>query len=121
MRPPFNITPGAIAAGIEALKDKSHLEKVIAHNFNLKQWFIDELNNLEFKAYQTQTNFVFVIIPEKNKQNASLINEFLLSKGIAVRYLKSYGLSNAIRITIGTEEELKQTISLLKDFVKNNE
>ena len=77
--------------------------------------------NLEFKAYQTQTNFVFVIIPEKNKQNASLIIEFLLSKGIAVRYLKSYGLSNAIRITIGTEVELKQTISLLKVFVKNNE
>ena len=120
LRPPFNVTPGAIAAGIEALEDSEHLEMVVAHNNSVKSWFIKEINNIGFKAYETQANFIFVIIPEKEKQNASLVNNYLLSKGIAVRYLLSYGLSNALRITIGTKEELEKTLSALKEFVKIN-
>jgi len=121
LRPPFNITPGAIAAGIQALKDDQHLNKAINHNKKIKKWFVDELNKLGFKALDTQTNFVFVIIPEKVNQSAELVNNYLLSKGIAIRYLKSYGLDNAIRITIGTQEELTTTINVLKEFVKENE
>ncbi len=120
LRPPFNLPPGAIAAGIAALNDDSHLLKVINHNNSIKSWFIDELNNLGFKAYKTQANFVFVVIPDKKNQSASLINDYLLSRGIAVRYLLSYGLGNALRITLGTREELNQTLELLKEFVKNN-
>ena len=120
LRPPFNITPGAIAAGIAALYDNKHLNQVVEHNNKIKSWFIDEINTLGFKAYQTQANFVFVIIPEKERQNASLVNNYLLSKGIAVRYLLSYGLSNALRITLGTKEELEKTILALREFVKIN-
>ena len=120
LRPPFNISPGAIAAGIEALNDESHLEKSVNHNSSIKFWFIDELNNLGFKAYHTQANFIFVLIPNKKNQNAKLINDYLLSKGIAVRYLLSYGLENALRITLGTKEELNKTIEALKEFIRNN-
>ena len=120
LRPPFNLPPGAIAAGIAALNDENHLEKVVSHNSSIKSWFIDELNNLGFKAYNTQANFVFVIIPDKKNQNASLINDYLLSKGIAVRYLLSYGLENALRITLGTKEELNKTTEILKEFQRNN-
>ena len=120
LRPPFNLPPGAIAAGIAALNDEKHLEKVVNHNSNIKSWFIDELNNLGFKAYTTQANFIFVIIPEKKNQNASLVNDHLLSRGIAVRYLLSYGLGNALRITLGTKEELNLTIKALNEFVKIN-
>ena len=45
LRPPFNLPPSAIAAGIAALNDDKHLEKVVNHNRNIKSWFIDELNN----------------------------------------------------------------------------
>ena len=90
------------------------------HNNSIKSWFIKEINNIGFKAYETQTNFVFIIVPEKNKQNASLVNNYLLSKGIATRYLLSYGLSNALRITLGTKEELEKTILTLKEFIKIN-
>ena len=121
LRPPFNLPPGAIAAGIAALNDENHLLKVVNHNSNIKTWFIDELNNLGFKAYKTQTNFIFVIVPEKKNQSASKINNYLLSRGIAVRYLLSYGLRNGLRITLGTKEELNQIINALKEFVKNND
>ncbi len=121
LRPPFNLPPGAIAAGIAALNDENHLEKSVNHNSSIKFWFIDELNNLGFKAYNTQANFIFVLIPNNKNQNAKLINDYLLSKGIAVRYLLSYGLENALRITLGTKEELNKTIEMLKEFRRNND
>ena len=121
IRPPFNVTSGSIAAGIAALQDDDHLKKVVNHNSKIKEWFIEELNNLGFKAYKTQANFVFVIIPATNNQNAKKINEYLLSQGIAVRYLSTYGLNNAIRITLGTKDHLNKTLLLLEKFKKNNE
>ena len=120
IRPPFNVTTGAIAAGMAALDDEEHLKKVVNHNSKTKQWFIDGLNNLGFEAYQTQANFVFVIIPETKNQNANKINEFLLSEGIALRYLSTYGLNNALRITLGTKEDLSKTLELLEKFKNNN-
>ena len=74
-----------------------------------------------FKAYNSQANFVFVIVPEKKNQSAKLINEFLLSQGVAVRYLSSYGIDNALRITLGTKDELEKTLKILMNFKKNNE
>ena len=65
--------------------------------------------------------FAIVEIPSKKNQNANLINNYLLSKGIAVRYLLSYGLENALRITLGTKEDLNKTIEAMKEFVRNNE
>jgi len=118
IRPPFNLPTGSIAAGIAALKDDKHLNKVVKHNSEIKNWYISELNNLGFKAYKTQANFIFVVIPETNKQNASLVYDFLLSRGIAVRYLASYGINNAIRITLGTKEELEKSIIVLKNFLE---
>jgi len=120
VRPPFNLPPGAIAAGIAALEDDDHLKDVVKHNSNIKPWFINELKNLGFNAYETQANFVFVEIQKKDNQSATLINEHLLSKGIAVRFLKTYGLENALRITLGTKDQLEKTISTLKDFISQN-
>ncbi len=121
MRPPFNLPPGAIAAGIAALGDDAHLKNVVNHNSNIKSWFIKELNVLGFKAYDTQANFVFVTIPEKKNQNASLLNEYLLSKGIAVRYLKSYGIESGLRITLGKKDELDLALKIIREFVNKNE
>jgi histidinol-phosphate aminotransferase len=121
LRPPFNLPSGAIVAGIAALNDENHIKIAVNHNSSIKFWFIDELNNLGFKAYNTQANFIFVLIPNNKNQNAKLINDYLLSKGIAVRYLLSYGLENALRITLGTKEELNKTIEVLKEFRRNND
>tara|TARA_B100000029_G_scaffold74269_1_gene66184 strand:- start:689 stop:2050 length:1362 start_codon:yes stop_codon:yes gene_type:complete len=121
LRPPFNLPPGAIAAGIAAIDDDSHLNKVVEHNSNVKEWFISSLNELGFVAYDTQANFTFVVIPDKKNLNANILNDFLLSKGIAVRYLSSYGLPNALRITLGMKEELTRTLEILKQFININE
>ena len=57
---------------------------------------------------------------QPDRESASKINEYLLSKGIAVRYLLSYGLPNALRITFGTKNEISKTLEILKEFINNN-
>ena len=121
LRPPFNIPPGAISAGIAALNDDDHLNSVVNNNLSLKKWFIEELKKLDLNAYNTQANFVFVIVPETKNQSALKISDYLLLNGIAVRYLSSYKLPNAIRITIGREEELNECLKFLKIFKEENE
>ena len=120
VRPPFNLPPGAISAGIAALNDDEHLNMIIKHNSETKNWFIGELKKLGFIAYNTQANFTFVNIPKNKYQNANAINEYLLSKGIAVRHLSSYGLPDSLRITFGKKDELEKVLELLQQF-KNNE
>jgi Histidinol-phosphate/aromatic aminotransferase and cobyric acid decarboxylase len=62
-----------------------------------------------------------VIVPNSDEQDANKVNKYLLTKGVAVRYLESYGLPNAIRITFGEKNELEKTINLLKEYKSNNE
>ena len=67
----------SIAAGIAALKDDKHLDKIVSHNSKIKPWFIDNINKLGLKAYDSQANFIFVEVPKKKKQSAILLNNFL--------------------------------------------
>jgi Histidinol-phosphate/aromatic aminotransferase and cobyric acid decarboxylase len=87
VRPPFNLPPGTIAAGIAALYDDHHLNNIIEHNSSITDCYISDINNIGYKAYNTHANSVVVIIPDKSNRDAYIVNDFLLSKGIAVRYL----------------------------------
>jgi histidinol-phosphate aminotransferase len=49
-------------------------------------------------------------------EEAKKISAHLANNGIIVRQLDSYGLSNCLRITIGTKEEMELTINSLKDL-----
>jgi len=49
------------------------------------------------------------------------LNKYLLSNGIAVRYLLSYGIENGLRITLGKKQELEKTLKIIKKFKKINE
>ena len=43
----------------------------------------------------------------------------LRSKGILVRYFKTEGINDRLRITIGTDEEMEKFIAAVKEEVSN--
>ena len=55
------------------------------------------------------------------KQSAKKLNKYLLSNGVAVRYLFSYGIEYGLRITLGKKQELEKTLKIIKKFKKTNE
>ena len=99
LRPPFNITTLSLAAAIEALKDDEFVNRGIVKNFEEMEKYKKFADENGLKYIDSYTNFIVLYI-----KNSTQIAENLLKKGIIVRDLQSYNL-NAIRVTIGTEEQ----------------
>ena len=69
-------------------------------------------------VYPSQTNFIMFKLPE-NAISAHSCFERLLENGIIIRPLKSYGLPDHLRVSIGTKEENLTFINKLKEILNN--
>ena len=54
------------------------------------------------------------------ERNAAAADGFLKENGIIVRSVASYGLPDCLRITIGTEDEMRQVVDALGQFMGKN-
>ena len=73
----------------------------------------DPLNGSWLKTRITEGNFSLI---ETSIEGANKIANHLAKDGIIVRRLDSYNLPNFLRISIGTKEEMLQTIESLKNL-----
>ena len=113
IKPPFNTTSLSQAIAIQALGDKDYIEKIVELNFDIKNWFENELKKLKIKTRKTEGNFSLI---ETSIEGADKIADHLANDGVIVRRLHSYNLPNFIRISIGTKEEMAFTINSLKNL-----
>lgn len=114
VRMPFNVCVPGHPAAIEAVKDQGHLQASVDFNTKWRNWLTDELKALGLDAVESQTNFVLVEFPKGN-QCATACNEFLTSRGYLVRALPP--LPDHLRISLGTEEQNRGVIALIKEFL----
>ena len=118
VRGPFSINAVAIMAGVAALEDLEFQKKSVQHNLKWMSWLETELKSLNLDFQSSITNFLLIKFPTENNYNAENAESFLASKGILVRGMKVYGLSNYLRVSIGTKEENIKFINELKTFFK---
>jgi len=102
MRPPFNITTLSLIGAIEACKDEQFVADSIAlHTLEIKRYEEFAKTN-GFDYIDSYTNFITYLFPDS--MNSTTISDTLFKEGVIIRNLASYKM-NAIRITIGTEEQ----------------
>jgi histidinol-phosphate aminotransferase len=103
LRGPFNVSATAAAAGIAALAAPDWVKNGRAHNTGAREKLGRELAASGLKIHPSEANFLLVdfLSPER----AVEADQFLRGRGIITRNVKSYGLPNCLRITIGTDEE----------------
>lgn len=104
IRPPFNMNLIAQAAACACLEDKEFLARVTRVNregLEALEAFFDERGVHYLKSC---ANFILV---QTGPKTAELYTE-LLKRGVIVRPVKSYGLADWMRISVGTAEELKR-------------
>jgi histidinol-phosphate aminotransferase len=111
-RGPFNVSMPAQAAGIAALEDRDFFERTLEHNKSWRAWLAQQLGGLGLDIVPSATNFLLVKFPD-----APAADAYLKSRGIIVRAVASYGLPNHLRITIGTEAEMRAVVNAVRDFV----
>ena len=111
---PFNVSRLSCIAGIESLKSKSWLKSNIQKNIINKNYTINNLKKIFFEIIDTKANFI--LLKFKNEKLANSYVNFLNKKKITVRSLTSYGLPNYIRMTIGTQSDMRKTVKISNKF-----
>ncbi len=117
VRGPFNVSSAAQAAGVAALEDLAFADASRAHNDIWLAWLTKELTALGLAVTPSVGNFVLVKFGAGTK-NAAAANAFLNSRAIIPRTLDNYGLPEHLRITVGTETEMRATVAALAEFLK---
>ena len=112
VKPPFDVNLAAQAAAAAALLDEEHLKRTLRMNSEGISFLTCAFQKFGFEVLSTQANFLCVRIGEKC---AELVR-FLEMNGMIVRYLKSFGLPEWIRVTVGKSEENALLASLVEKW-----
>jgi histidinol-phosphate aminotransferase len=115
IRGPFNTNGAAIAAGIAALTDYEHIDRSIAHNETWLAELSEQIGQLGIGVTPSVGNFLLLHFPDEATANAA--NALLMSRGLILRGVASYGLPACLRLSIGTAEANKLVVSTLAEFV----
>ena len=117
IRLPFSITIAGTAAAVAALGDTGFVDAAREHNTRWREWFageIAQLGNAGLRAIPSRANFVLVTF--EGALTAEAAYGGLMDAGYIVRWLPGQGLPNALRITIGTEDETRGVIAALRSL-----
>ena len=121
VRGPFNVNAAAIAAGAAAVADRAHVDKAIEHNEAWLPRLTQAFEDIGLKVTPSVGNFLLIHFPESQSgKGAEAANEYLINRGFVLRMVGAYGLPNALRMSIGSEEANLGVIDALTQFMKNN-
>ena len=115
IRAPFNVTAAGQSAAIAAVKDQAWVEASRGHNRQWRQWLADEvasLSNYGLRAVPSKANFLLILFNGTLTAEAAM--KGLWDEGFATRWLPGQGLPNGLRITIGTEEQVRAVAAKLR-------
>lgn len=95
-------------AGEAAIRDTQYLEEHVSEILRVKKWFVDNVPK-QFPVFDTEANFVLL-----NYEYESGLIDRLKNDRILVRDRSDqHGLNNYLRITIGTELQMKRVVEAL--------
>jgi len=113
LRVSFNVNRFSQVAGSAALDDAAHVRRGKAVNEAGKAYLAPAYRRLGLFFLPTYANFFFVDFGRDSQG----VFEALLRKGIITRPVKEYGFPNALRISVGTEEQNRRLVRALKSLV----
>lgn len=110
----YTMNRTSIAAGVAAVEDKAYFkattDKIIATRERVKK----ELASLGFSFTDTKSNFIFATHESVPAEELFLA---LKEAKIFVRHWNKPRISNYLRITVGTDEEMDSMLSFLKEYL----
>jgi histidinol-phosphate aminotransferase len=115
-RGPFNVNGPALAAAAAALGDRAHLERAVAHNNEWLPWLAREATRLGLRVTPSIGNFLLLHFPREKGQGAAEADAYFRARGLVLRRVAGYGLPDALRLTVGSEEANRLFIAALADF-----
>ena len=119
IRLPFSITIAGQNAAIAAIGDQEFVDASRDHNARWRAWFaaeISKMGNAGLRAVPSKANFILILF--EGSLTAERAYKGLMDAGYIVRWLPGQGLPHGLRITIGTEDEIKGVTAALRSLVE---
>lgn len=109
---PFEPSLLAQAAALAALEDKEYLEHSLRNNRQGMAYLQAAFERLGLQYIPSAANFLTLRLP--SEEAATRLTERLLSRGVILRHLASFGWPALIRVTVGLPEENEYFLEQLK-------
>ena len=110
---PFEPNCLAQVAAIAALDDEEFLQKTVLLNTLSLKKMKAKFDELGIEYIPTYANFYLMLFPSE-----AFVNEFhneCLNRGLILRPVNTFGITNGIRINSGTEEETEFAITIIEE------
>lgn len=110
----YTLNQTALSLGVQAIKDREYFEETCAKVIATREWTKCELKKLGFSFGDSMSNFIFAT---HERVPAKEIFEALREHNIFVRYFSKPRISNYLRISIGTQQEMERLTAFLAVFL----
>ena len=111
----YTMNATSIIAGVASVEDEAYFQKITGKVIATREWTKQELARLGFTFTDSKTNFIFA---SHKSIPAQEIFDVLRENQIFVRHWNKERISNYLRISIGTDEEMKQVIEFLEKYIE---
>ncbi len=111
----YNLNAFSQAAGLAAMQDYGHMLANVAKIRATRDRLTTALRGLGFRVPASQSNFV--LAQWNGRPAADEIFKALRARAIIVRYFPARRLENALRITVGTDEETDALLAALREII----
>ncbi len=108
----------AMAGAVASLQDKEWFEETTKAIIRTRQETARSLKKLGFTVYDSSSNFLFISHPKKPAKE--LLGR-LRERGILVRWFDKPRISNCLRVSVGTDEEMEALCGTLSEILNEQE
>lgn len=115
IRDHYHLDRLALVAAEAALLDQDYLRATVAKVCQTREWFSTELRKIGFSVDPSGGNYIFAVPPAQS--SAKGIYDGLFERKILVRYFSDPLLERGLRITIGTQDEMEQTLKAIVELI----
>ena len=113
IRDHYNLDKLAQAAAVAALTDQEYFGECVQKIRATRERFVTGLKEIGYEVLPSQANFVFAIPPDRDGER---VYQGLFDRKILVRHFRDPALAHGLRISIGTDAEMDQTLESLREI-----
>ncbi len=110
----YTMNAPSIQLGCASVKDKEYFLKCIRQIKDTRDYMVENLERLQFKVLPSDANFVFAT---HIRYKAEDIFKALKERKIFVRYFNKPRIDNYLRISVGTDDEMRKFFKTLRDVL----
>ena len=110
---PYNVNRLTCLAGIAAMEDEEYFRTCTRTVAETREYTAAELKKLGFALTDSKANFLFA---QSSRLSGGALYRGLREKGILVRHFDKPRLSDRLRITVGSRQQMEALLTALKEL-----